>query len=304
MVTGGGRGIGRAIAETLATRRRRRRDRRQRHRDRRQRRRSRAWRRAWRKALGERAAAFTESIASPSAAQAAVELAVRRFGGLDIVVNNAAAILRDGFIFKADPEDWDAVMRTNLSAAFHVLAAATPVMREQAKAERGGKPLWLGPHRQHRLDRRALRQLRPGRLCQRQGRAGRPDPRGRARHGAQRRHLQRRRAVRRDPRHRDRSSPPIPAQATYKERALKVPARAVARARRLARRARGEGRDRPALRRARPRDLPVRASRARSRGSSAPAPSGLGAAIAQALAPHYAALETRPRGIQQRAALV
>jgi NAD(P)-dependent dehydrogenase (short-subunit alcohol dehydrogenase family) len=88
-------------------------------------------------ALGARAEAFADSIASPSAAKAAVELAVKRFGGIDIVVNNAA-ILRDAFVFKADPEAWDAVIRTNLSAPFHVLAAATPLMRDQAKAGRGG----------------------------------------------------------------------------------------------------------------------------------------------------------------------
>ncbi|HKW53721.1 MAG TPA: SDR family NAD(P)-dependent oxidoreductase [Stellaceae bacterium] len=93
--------------------------------------------------LGTRAAAFTESVATPSAAAAAVALAVERFGGLDIVVNNAA-ILRDGFIFKADPLAWDAVIRTNLSAPFHVLAAATPVMREQVKALRGGTPYRWG----------------------------------------------------------------------------------------------------------------------------------------------------------------
>jgi NAD(P)-dependent dehydrogenase (short-subunit alcohol dehydrogenase family) len=93
--------------------------------------------------LGARAAAFTESIATPSAAAAAVALAVERFGGLDIVVNNAA-ILRDGFIFKADPLAWDAVIRTNLSAPFHILAAATPVMREQVKALRGGTPYSWG----------------------------------------------------------------------------------------------------------------------------------------------------------------
>jgi NAD(P)-dependent dehydrogenase (short-subunit alcohol dehydrogenase family) len=95
------------------------------------------------KGLGERATAFTESIATPSAAAAAVALAVAHFGGLDIVVNNAA-ILRDGFIFKADPLAWDAVMRTNLSAPFHVLAAATPVMREQTKSLRGGTPYSWG----------------------------------------------------------------------------------------------------------------------------------------------------------------
>jgi NAD(P)-dependent dehydrogenase (short-subunit alcohol dehydrogenase family) len=93
--------------------------------------------------LGTRAAAFGESIATPSAAAAAVALAVERFGGLDIVVNNAA-ILRDGFIFKADALDWDAVIRNNLSAAFHVLAAAAPVMRAQTKALRGGTPYAWG----------------------------------------------------------------------------------------------------------------------------------------------------------------
>ena len=50
-----------------------------------------------------------------------------------------------------------------------------------ARAGEGGSAaaarLWLGPHRQHRLDRRPLRQFRPGRLCERQGRARRPDPR-------------------------------------------------------------------------------------------------------------------------------
>lgn len=85
--------------------------------------------------LGERAAAFTQDIAEPAAARAAVELAQSRFGALDLVVNNAA-ILRDSFIFKSNPADWEAVIRVNLGGAFHVLAAATPSMREQAKAGR------------------------------------------------------------------------------------------------------------------------------------------------------------------------
>jgi len=89
------------------------------------------------------AEAFADSIAAPGAAAAAVERAVKRLGGLDIVVSNAA-ILRDAFVFKLEPGDWDAVIRTNLSAAAYLLAAATPVLRENAKAKRGGDPYAWG----------------------------------------------------------------------------------------------------------------------------------------------------------------
>jgi NAD(P)-dependent dehydrogenase (short-subunit alcohol dehydrogenase family) len=85
--------------------------------------------------LGERAVSFTSDIANPEAAAAAVALALSRFGALDLIVNNAA-ILRDSFIFKANPANWDAVLRNNLSAPFYVLAAATPHLREQARAGR------------------------------------------------------------------------------------------------------------------------------------------------------------------------
>lgn len=85
--------------------------------------------------LGGRAVAFTDDLAEAAKARAAVELAVSRFGAIDLVINNAA-ILRDGFVFKSDPANFDAVLRTNLGAAFYVLAAATPRMREQIKGGR------------------------------------------------------------------------------------------------------------------------------------------------------------------------
>jgi NAD(P)-dependent dehydrogenase (short-subunit alcohol dehydrogenase family) len=88
--------------------------------------------------IGKKAIAFTESVASPGAARLLVDTAVKTFGGVDIVVNNAA-ILRDAFVFRADPRDWDAVIRNNLSAPFYLINAASAVMREQGKTGRGGK---------------------------------------------------------------------------------------------------------------------------------------------------------------------
>jgi NAD(P)-dependent dehydrogenase (short-subunit alcohol dehydrogenase family) len=66
-----------------------------------------------------------------------VELAIRRFGGLDILVNNAA-ILRDGSVFSAEPRDFEAVIRNNLTAPFFLTRAAGAAMRAQAGAGRGG----------------------------------------------------------------------------------------------------------------------------------------------------------------------
>lgn len=85
--------------------------------------------------LGDRATAFTADLSRPGQAEAAVAAALDTFGAVDIVVNNAA-ILRDGFIFKSARDDWQRVLEVNLHAPFAVLAAATPVMRDQVKAGR------------------------------------------------------------------------------------------------------------------------------------------------------------------------
>jgi NAD(P)-dependent dehydrogenase (short-subunit alcohol dehydrogenase family) len=87
--------------------------------------------------IGKKAIAFGESVASPGVAKQLVEMAVKNFGGIDIVVNNAA-ILRDAFVFRMSPGDWDAVIHNNLSAPFYLINAAAAVMREQGKSGRGG----------------------------------------------------------------------------------------------------------------------------------------------------------------------
>ena len=82
--------------------------------------------------LGVNATAFGEDLAKVGAAERAVQFAVKAYGAIDIVINNAA-ILRDSFIFKASRENWEQVIATNLTAPFAMLAAATPLMREQQK---------------------------------------------------------------------------------------------------------------------------------------------------------------------------
>jgi NAD(P)-dependent dehydrogenase (short-subunit alcohol dehydrogenase family) len=83
----------------------------------------------------ERTAAVCADIAEADVARTAVDLACQRFKSVDIVVNNAA-IIRDAFIFKSDAQSWDAVIRTNLTGAQRLLAAATPAMRDAVKAGR------------------------------------------------------------------------------------------------------------------------------------------------------------------------
>ena len=82
--------------------------------------------------LGANATAFGEDLSQAGAAERAVQFAVKTYGAIDIVINNAA-ILRDAFIFKASRENWDQVIATNLTVPFALLAAATPLMREQQK---------------------------------------------------------------------------------------------------------------------------------------------------------------------------
>ncbi|HTW85362.1 MAG TPA: SDR family oxidoreductase [Candidatus Sulfotelmatobacter sp.] len=93
--------------------------------------------------LGAAVAPLERNVADPGIADEAVALAQSQFGGLDIVVNNAA-ILRDAFVFKGSRADYEAVLQTNLIGAYALIRAAAPVLRENAKLNRGGEPYRWG----------------------------------------------------------------------------------------------------------------------------------------------------------------
>jgi 3-oxoacyl-[acyl-carrier protein] reductase len=59
-----------------------------------------------------------------------VETVHKDLGRIDALVNNAG-ITRDGLVIRMSDEDWNAVIQTNLTGAFHVARAAAKIMMKQ-----------------------------------------------------------------------------------------------------------------------------------------------------------------------------
>jgi 3-oxoacyl-[acyl-carrier protein] reductase len=81
-------------------------------------------------ASGGEALAVQMDVADAEQVKAGFRQGLERFGRLDILVNNAA-ITRDGLAVRMKAEDWDAVLRTNLTGAHLCSQQALAVLLRQ-----------------------------------------------------------------------------------------------------------------------------------------------------------------------------
>jgi len=85
-------------------------------------------------ALGGAAEVVQGDVTADDFAARFVAAAVDRFGGIDIVVNNAGYTW-DGVIQKHTDRQWEAMLAVHLTAPFRILRAASEVIRAAAKRE-------------------------------------------------------------------------------------------------------------------------------------------------------------------------
>lgn len=77
---------------------------------------------------GAQADVFRANLAEPKGPEKLADAVVRRFGGIDILVNSASLYEKTPFSL-ATPEDWDRHMAVNARAPFFLAQACAPYMR-------------------------------------------------------------------------------------------------------------------------------------------------------------------------------
>ncbi len=83
-----------------------------------------------RHAGAEDAASFAADVADGRQAEALVERVIEHFGRVDALVNNAG-LTQVGPFLEIEPGTWEALIRTDLTAAFHTCRAVLPSMIER-----------------------------------------------------------------------------------------------------------------------------------------------------------------------------
>jgi len=86
-------------------------------------------------AAGGKAASVAGDVTDRAFGDLIVNAAIEKFGGLDIIVNNAGYTW-DAVIHKMTDEQWEAILAVHLTAPFRIIRAASTFLREAAKREK------------------------------------------------------------------------------------------------------------------------------------------------------------------------
>ena len=73
----------------------------------------------------------TVDLTNPDAVSAAAVATKQEFGSIELLVNNAGIAGTNGKLWELTPEQWLAVVNTNLNAVFYVCRAVVPIMLEK-----------------------------------------------------------------------------------------------------------------------------------------------------------------------------
>ncbi|MEJ2002614.1 MAG: SDR family oxidoreductase [Maritimibacter sp.] len=80
--------------------------------------------------IGDSALAITCDVASWSQVKAAMDQAAARFGGIDVLINNAGVIEPISMLRDSDPAEWSKAFDINLKGVYHGMRAVVPMMRK------------------------------------------------------------------------------------------------------------------------------------------------------------------------------
>jgi 3-oxoacyl-[acyl-carrier protein] reductase len=84
-------------------------------------------------ARGGQARAVRADVGGPEAARALVQAALEAFGQVDVLVNNAGVHRPGVRLADLSTEDWERILRVNLSGPFHLVQAVLPHMRARRR---------------------------------------------------------------------------------------------------------------------------------------------------------------------------
>jgi len=94
--------------------------------------------------IGEKALAAPCDVADWSSVRSAVDVAVARFGGVDVLINNAGVIEPIASLMESDPAEWGRVIDINTKGVYYGMRAVMPLM-----AGKGGSILTISSGAAH-----------------------------------------------------------------------------------------------------------------------------------------------------------